>query len=182
MTNTNDFRRYSYSTDPTYLINQFDFQRNAQTARKVKPEVQPNLKVRENKKLKSKAQLVKEQRKAFVKTVRVIAVAVLCLGMITLVLNSFATKNELTKQIAMQETQIANAQSEHISLQSKLDSLVSISMIDEYAVNKLGMTKVKSNQIQYMDVSEYKAKREKAIEKSSPAEIAKALSQTASNN
>ena len=29
-------------------------------------------------------------------------------------------------------------------------------MIDDYAVNKLHMTKMKSNQVQYMDVEQYK--------------------------
>lgn len=32
-------------------------------------------------------------------------------------------------------------------------------MIDQYAVEKLGMTKMKSNQIKYIDVSQYKQKR-----------------------
>ena len=34
-----------------------------------------------------------------------------------------------------------------------------MSMIDQYAVEKLGMTKMKSNQIKYIDVSQYKQKR-----------------------
>lgn len=33
-----------------------------------------------------------------------------------------------------------------------------MSMIDQYAVEKLGMTKMKSNQIKYIDVSQYKQK------------------------
>lgn len=167
MTNTNDFRRYSYSNDPSYLINQFDFQRSSRTsvAPKYAPETETRstLKLHENTKRKSKTQLLSEQKKALVKSLKVIGVAVLCLAMIGLVINSFVVKNELTKQIAQQEVNIANAQSENISLQSKLDSLVSISMIDEYAVNQLGMTKVKSNQIQYMDVDEYKVQRQDAV-------------------
>ena len=42
MTNTNDFRRYSYSSDPAYLINQFDFSRGSQ-APKIKPQSQPDV-------------------------------------------------------------------------------------------------------------------------------------------
>lgn len=34
-----------------------------------------------------------------------------------------------------------------------------MNMIDQYAVEKLGMTKMKSNQIKYIDVSQYKQKR-----------------------
>lgn len=53
----------------------------------------------------------------------------------------------------------STAQSENTRLNSELDSLVSMSMIDQYAVEKLGMTKMKSNQIKYIDVSQYKQKR-----------------------
>ena len=34
-----------------------------------------------------------------------------------------------------------------------------MNMIDQYAVEKLGLTKMKSNQIKYIDVSQYKQKR-----------------------
>ena len=62
----------------------------------------------------------------------------------------------MTREISSVKTNISNAQSENISLQSELDTMVSISMIDDYAVNKLHMTKMKSNQIQYMDVKQFK--------------------------
>ena len=95
--------------------------------------------------------------------------------MVGLLLNSMATKNELTREISQKQTQIANAKSENISLQSELDAMVSVSMIDEYAVDKLGMSKVKSNQIQYMDVSQFKAERHMMLQKKSPAQVAKQL-------
>lgn len=106
---------------------------------------------------------------------RIAVIAVVCLSMVGLLLNSMATKNELTREISQKQTQIANAKSENISLQSELDAMVSVSMIDEYAVDKLGMSKVKSNQIQYMDVSQYKAERQKMLQKKSPAQVAKQL-------
>ena len=156
MTNTNDFRRYSYRNDTSYLIGSFDISRGSQ-APKIRPESAPEreLKVHENKKVKSKSQIKAEQRIAFNKAVRIAVIAVVCLSMVGLLLNSMATKNELTREISQKQTQIANAKSENISLQSELDAMVSVSMIDEYAVDKLGMSKVKSNQIQYMDVNQY---------------------------
>lgn len=173
MTNTNDFRRYTYANDPTYLLNQFDFQRGSQ-APKIAPkkETAPGLKVRENVKVKSKAQLDHEQRLAIRNMIQIMVIAVFCLAMIGLVLNSLAVKNELTKEISAKETAISNAQSEHISLQSELDSLVSMSMIDKYAVENLGMQKVQSNQIQYIDVNEYKAKRADELKKKQAKEQA----------
>lgn len=176
MTNSNDFRKYSYQYDPAYLINSFDYQRSSQ-APALKPEAQPKrpFRVHENKEIKSAADIKKEQKLSAKKAIRIVIVAVFSLAMIGLVINSLAVKNQLTKEIAVQETKIANAQSENISLQSQLDSLVSMSMIDEYAVEKLGMTKVKSSQIQYMDVSEYKAKNMEKMRKSNPMQTAKQL-------
>jgi cell division protein FtsL len=183
VTNTNDFRRYSYSTDTTYLINNFDVQRGAQ-APKLRPDSQPQrgLKVRENKEVKSQSELKSEQQKGFAQLVKIGIIAAVSLVMIALVINSLAIKNELTKEIAAKEVKISNAQSEYISLQSELDSLVSMSMIDEYAVNELGMTKVKSNQIQYMDVSEYKIQRENELSQKSPDDAAKQLTESINSN
>ncbi len=39
---------------------------------------------------------------------------------------------------------------------------MSMSMIDKYAVDKLGMSKVQSNQIRYIDVSQFKEDRKAA--------------------
>lgn len=181
VTNSNDFRRFSYQSEATALINSFDFARGSSAAPRLRPEPKKeqdgNLKVREGKGLKSKAQLVKEQKLSRAKAIRVISVAVICLAMIAVVIGSFAVKNQLTRQIAVKETEIANAQSEYISLQSELNSLVSMSMIDKYAVEKLGMSKIKSSQIQYMDVEAYKQSRNAALNKQSVDSGAKRLEQ-----
>ena len=163
MTNTNDFRKYSYSSDTAYLIESFNYS-NAAHAPKLRPEEDPRLKVREGKaKLKSKAQLRSEQKSAFKRAVLVVSVAVISLLMIGLSLHSFAVKNELTREIQKTQTSIANAHSENISLQSQLDALVSIRTIDKYAVEQLHMTKVKSNQIRYINVDEFKNFKEKEL-------------------
>lgn len=184
MTNTNDFRKYSFATDTNYLIQQFNYTRptsNQAAAPKLDNDFDRDFKVRKNVKRKSRAVLKKEQKQAFRNAVMVFMVALLCAFLIGSVINSFAVKNELTKEIATMQVNIANAQSENISLQAKLDGLVSISMIDEYAVSKLGMTKIKSNQIQYMDVSEYKSQRENAIKQASLPEATKQLTNLARN-
>lgn len=175
MTNTNDFRKYSYTNDTSYLINQFDFQRGSQAPR-VNPDVKPSpdFKVRENTKFKTKAEIKREQNAAFKNASIILLTSVVLIAMVAGVLKTFALKNELTRQIATQQVNIANAASENISLQSQLNSLVSMSMIDKYAVEEFGMTKVKSNQIQYIDVNEYKAHRQSQINKT-PADAVKGL-------
>ncbi|MBQ9531466.1 MAG: hypothetical protein IJR70_05290 [Eubacterium sp.] len=163
MTNTNDFRQYSYSSDTSYLIESFSYNRGSH-APKLRPEEDPKLKLREGKsKLKSKTQLRKEQKLSFRKAAAVVSVAVICLLLIAFALHSFALKNELTRDIQKTQTSIANANSEHISLESQLDALVSISTIDKYAVEKLHMSKVKSNQIKYISVDEFKTERENVL-------------------
>lgn len=173
MTNTSDFRRYSYQNDPTYLIKNFDLSRGSQ-APKVLPEenVKSRFTVRENTRVKSRAELNTEQKLARKQAIMVFAVAALCIVLIAGVISSFAVKNEYTRTLASQQVDIANAVSENISLQSKLEAMVSISMIDEYAVEKLGMTKVKSNQIQYMDVEQYKLNRQEELAKQAQAKAA----------
>ncbi len=176
MTNTNDFRRYSYRNDTAYMIDSFSMNRGTQ-APKLRPgeETGTSFKVRENARVKSKSQMKAEQNNAFNMIIKIAAAALVCLAMVAVLLNSMAVKNELTRQISKQQIAIENAKSENISLQSELDAMVSISMIDEYAVEKLGMRKVKSNQIQYMDVGEYKAQRQKNINSRSPAKYADEL-------
>ncbi len=160
MTNTGDFRRYSYSSDTAYAVQAFNVQRSsAAPAYDPTPKRGRDLKVRENSGKKSRSQLIKEQRLGFRHLVRICVVAVLSLAMIFGILYNYAKKNELTHEISALQTELSTAESENTRLNSELDSLVSMSMIDQYAVEELGMTKIKSSQIRYIDVAEYKEER-----------------------
>ena len=67
MTNTNDFRRYSYQNDPATLISAFTYTRGSQ-APKVRPqpeERENEIRVREGKGIKSKTELRADQKKSF---------------------------------------------------------------------------------------------------------------------
>lgn len=180
MTDTREYRQYTSYSATSNLINTFDFDRNAaaKTRPQRRPVAQPKPKVREGEGIKSRQQLRHEERLSAASIVRVAVAALICLALIGAVLHSFALKNQLTRENTKMETAIANAQSEHISLENKLNSLVSISMIDKYAVEQLGMSKVHSNQIQYMDVEEYKTSRAEALaEEEAAAEAAEAEAQ-----
>ncbi len=170
MTNTNDFRRYSYQNDTSYMISGFNVSRSSAAPKHREddyPEAGRNpFRVRENDSVKSSSQIKHEQALCTKRAVALIMVAVTVIAFVGLTLYSFAVKNELTREISSAKVNIANAQSENISLQSELDAMVSISMIDDYAVNKLHMTKMKSNQIQYMDVNQYKENYMKKLNKS----------------
>lgn len=162
MTNTGDFRRYSYSADASYAIKAFDVQRSSAAPSYIpEPKRRRDLRVRESdkNKKKSRSQLVAEQKHGFLWIVKIGTVAVLSLAMLFGMIYNYAQKNELIHEISQLETDLSVEQSENTRLNSELDSLVSMSMIDQYAVEKLGMTKMKSNQIRYIDVSQYKEKR-----------------------
>ena len=159
MTNTGDFRRYSYQNDAAYALKAFSVERSS-AAPKYEP--QKRLKVRENGGRKSNSQLLKEQKEATLKVAVIMSVSVLVIAMMFAMLHTFATKNELNHEISRLQTQYAVAQSENTRINSELNVLVSMSMIDQYAVEKLNMTKVKSNQIRYIDVSQYKEERKAA--------------------
>ena len=154
MTNTGDFRRYSYSTEAAYAVQAFNYQRTSAAPSYV-PTPKKDFKVRERSQRKSKAQLLHEQKLSLKKALQISVVAALCLTM----LYTNAKTNELTHEISDLQKNLSVSQSENTRLNSELDSLVSMNMIDQYAVEKLGMTKMKSNQIKYIDVSQYKQKR-----------------------
>lgn len=164
MTNTGDFRRYSYATDASYALKAFDVQRSS-VAPAYAPERKRQLKVREGDAKKSAAQLRKEQKVTLRMIVQITVVAGLCLAMFFGALVTHAQKNELTHQVSRLETKLDIAKSENTRITSELDALVSMSMIDRYAVEELGMTKMKSNQIRYIDVSQYKEHHFNAVEK-----------------
>ncbi|MCC8016932.1 MAG: hypothetical protein LIO43_06225 [Clostridiales bacterium] len=155
MVNTNDFRRYSYSSDASYAVDAFNKTRSS-AAPQLNPEKKKGFNLRPNTKLKSRKELIADQKKAFVKAASILTVTALCVSMLFGVLYTYVQKNELTRSIAGIKTDIAAAESENVSLNSQLEALVSVSQIDAYAVEKSGMTRLRSNQIQYIDSSEYK--------------------------
>lgn len=178
MTNTNDFRRYSYQYDPSYLINSFDVSRSSAVPKRkpqVLPEEETKFTVRENVKYKTANEIALEEKLSAKKALLVLLSAICIIAVVGLTLHSFALKNELTREISSLQTNISNAQSENISLQSQLDAMVSVGTIETYAVEQLHMTKMSSNQVQYMDVNEFKQNYENNLQKS-PAQVAKQMS------
>ncbi len=161
MTNTGDFRRYSYSADTSYALKAFDNVRSSAAPAYI-PEKKKELKVRENVKRKSKNELLQEQRIAFVRVVAIVVSSLLMIAMFFGALHTFAKKNELNHEISNLQTQLSVAESENTRINSELNALVSMSMIDQYAVDKLGMSKVQAQQIRYIDVAQFKEERQAA--------------------
>ena len=158
MTNSSDFRRYAYSADASYALEAFNAHRTAAAPAYQPPRRQRKreLRVHENTRLKSEGRMA-------VKQAAILVVSVLVtLGMLGGVLFTFAQKNKLNHEVASINRQISEAQSESTRLNSQLDALVSVEMIDQYAVEKLGMSKMQSGQMRYVDVDAYMQARAKA--------------------
>ena len=156
MVNNSDFRRYSYDGDAAYALKAFNRTRSS-AAPEVRRPARKKLTLSPNTERKSKAQLVKEQRAARVRVAEITIVVSLVLAMLSAVLFTYVQKNELTKSIAGIQQEISVAKRDNVSLNAELEALVSVSQIDSYALEKLGMTRLQSNQIRYIDTSEYEA-------------------------
>lgn len=168
MTNTNDFRRYSYEYDASYAVDAFNLSRSSAAPKTAptQPERRRGLRLTPGTKKKNRAQLVAEQKTAFKKAISIAAVTFAVMCMLFAVMFTFSLKNELNREIAKLQSEIALAESENISLNAELEAMVSVSQIDTYAVEKLGMTRLDSNKIKYVDTAEFKQVR------TAPAETA----------
>ncbi len=62
-------------------------------------------------------------------------------------------KDDAARMVAQQEQLLAAAQDDNELLQSKLDSRANIGYIEQYASEKLGMTKVSASQKKYISVN-----------------------------
>lgn len=166
MTGTGDFRRYSYNGDAAYAVEAFSRTRSSaapapKTGRAKRLSISPATADKGLRTVKKPVkQLVREQRAARVKALQVAAAVVFLVAMFSAVLFTFVQKNELTRSIADTRRQISVSQSDNVSLNAELESLVSVSQIDSYAVEQLGMTRLQANQITYIDTADYAARRE----------------------
>ena len=155
MTNSSDFRRYAYSADASYALEAFNAHRTAAAPAYQPPRRQRKRKLRV---LRAVMKCVLDGKQAAILVVSVLVT----LGMRGGVLFTFAQKNKLNHEVASINRQISEAQSESTRLNSQLDALVSVEMIDQYAVEKLGMSKMQSGQMRYVDVDAYMQARAKA--------------------
>ena len=85
MTNTNDFRRYSYQNDTSYMLNGFNVSRSSTAPKRREeeyPETGRTLKVRENDSVKSSSQIKHEQALCAKRADALILTAVIVIGFV----------------------------------------------------------------------------------------------------
>ena len=74
-------------------------------------------------------------------------------GVICCQISAGAERYELIRQIDAVEAQIEVAKSENVRLNAELNGKISITKIDSYATDVLGMTKIENYQVECIDLS-----------------------------
>ena len=92
-----------------------------------------------------------KNKKAFSTAVKALSVAVV-LSMIIGIVYTNSQITEITTNIAAVQNQITELESEKAYLNFTLESRMSLNEIEDYAVNVLGMVKMDSTQVEYIEI------------------------------
>lgn len=69
------------------------------------------------------------------------------------ILFSHMKLTQLTDEASSREAELEKLQSEYVALKAKQDRALSLSYVEDYAQNKLGMVKMDNNQIEYVEMN-----------------------------
>lgn len=102
---------------------------------------------------RTKEDLRKQEIQGLKKSLRVFAVVMTLFMIISMQIVAGAKSYSLDRQIQEVEALLAVEEAENIRLSSTLNGITGIAVIDTYATEILGMTKVENYQIQCIDLS-----------------------------
>ncbi len=102
---------------------------------------------------KTRKELKKEMRATALQSAKIIAISVFLLSMLAGLLYGRLKVDELDREISAAQTNISAAESENVRLNMQLDSMISLEHVEQYAEANLGMVKMESHQIEYIDLS-----------------------------
>lgn len=94
-----------------------------------------------------------EMRATALRSFKTLSIAVFLLAMFAALLFSKLKVDEFDRKINNMQTSLSAAQAENVKLNIKLDSMISLEKVEDYAQNTLGMVKIESYQIEYIDLS-----------------------------
>lgn len=116
-------------------------------------ESKPRMRVVVNNKRKNKLNNIvpaEVRKNSIVKAGAVLLGLLMVLGML---IYMQAKLDDVNRQIARSQQTLEETMSENVRLQMKLNSIISIDKVEDYAVNTLGMVKIESGQVEYIDLS-----------------------------
>ena len=102
---------------------------------------------------KTLSQKKREEHNSNLRIGFMLAFVAIVFGVICCQISAGAERYELIRQIAAVESKIEVAKSENVRLNAELNGKISITKIDAYAVDVLGMTKMENYQVECIDLS-----------------------------
>lgn len=128
--------------------------RNESAARQIQPQYEPEEAKPQLRLLTGgKTQLDIQRKNKASKLISVILCCAVFFSLIVVSISGSVKGAELTSQINAKQTEIKNAQSENVRLSAAVDGMFSISNVETYATDVLGMKKMENYQIRYVDLS-----------------------------
>lgn len=93
---------------------------------------------------------VESRRVEAIKPAAFIAMLLVITGLLVFLIFSMVRLNEVTSQINGMEAQLREQQSEQVRLSAQLESEMSLTSVENYAQQNLGLTKLNPNQVSYI--------------------------------
>lgn len=85
--------------------------------------------------------------------VKTLVVGIIAVAVLFSLLYSKASLSEISSEISKDQTLLQEAQTENVRLQAALDNKVTLSKVEDYAVNVLGFQKITTSQEKYVTVN-----------------------------
>lgn len=82
----------------------------------------------------------------------IILISALAAALLGTVVYSFNRRNTMYNQVAALSEELVRAEAENVRLQTELESKISAKNVEEYAETVLGMKKIDSSQIKYIQI------------------------------
>ena len=102
----------------------------------------------------SSLRMINNRRKAkVVAPVKIILASVMELVISVIMIYSQVVLTELTSEVSFYENQIVELDTEYVRLQGELEASTSIKTLEEAAENELGLTKIDSSQVEYVNLT-----------------------------
>ncbi len=84
--------------------------------------------------------------------ISIMLIAILAAALLGTVIYSLDRRNTMYSKVSALTEELTYAQAENVRLQTELESKISAKNVEEYAENVLGMTKMDSSQIKYIEI------------------------------
>ena len=103
---------------------------------------------------KNKAEIIAEMNETRRQTLKVLSVLIVLLSFVGMLIYSRVRLDEVTIKTNDLRQELSMAESENVRMSMELNSKVTLDKVEKYATEQLGMVKLESYQIKYVDISE----------------------------